>query len=106
MPAPEMRNFLGYYFLGTAAYGAIRKTVQVWNATTTSYNVSYSDDPKPMPLGDKLGLVVGSAILAPYISPIWMRNDINYIDIKCRGLDHKKYFGEDRDSSSLDYLFK
>lgn len=58
-----------------------------------------------MPLGDKLGIVVGSGLIAPYIFPLWIINDINYIDIKCRGLDPKEYFN-DSGVTTFDYLFK
>jgi hypothetical protein len=101
-----MSKTLTYYFLGAAAYGVVRKIAQVWDAKTTSYNRSYQDKPKHMPLGDKLGIVLCSAVLAPYILPLWINCDINYIDIKCRGLDPKEYFNHDDDISMFNYILK
>jgi hypothetical protein len=99
-----MNSLINKYFIGTAVYSYVRKVGQVWDAKTVDYNTRYNDPPKPMPLGDKIGVVALSVAYAPALSPFWLLHDINYIDIKLRGLNTEEYFHKNN-MKFFDYVF-
>lgn len=99
-------KMLYQYMVGAAAYGSIRKTCHLWDAQTHAYS-SYNEDPKPMPLGDKLCVFATSVMCSAYLTPIWAVNDLNYIDVYLSGRDPQKFFGTDNKRYyALDYVLK
>jgi hypothetical protein len=100
-----MNNILRNYFLGAAAYGATRKLFQLWDAKTSYYS-ECNEPMKPMPLGDKLGVFAASIALAPYLSPMWVLEDINYMDVYLSGRDPKEFFkNNNKCITGIDYIF-
>lgn len=98
-------SLLTRYFLGTAAYGSVRKVCQLWDAETSDYS-KYNEPNKPMPLGDKFGVFVSSVLIAPYITPIWIVKDLNYLDVYLRGRDPNEFFNHTKQHvSAFDYVF-
>jgi hypothetical protein len=101
----EIQTFFRRYFLGAAAYGSARKILQLWDAKTYSYS-GYNEPPKPMPLGDKLGVFTASIIAAPYITPIWVVEDLNYLDVYMRGHNPDEFFQKKMiNITGIDYIF-
>lgn len=77
---------LQMYFLGTSIYGAIRKSVNLYDAQVEKY--IYTDKmeltKQPMLLGTKLGIVCIGTLMAPYLTPMWILKDINRLDAHIR----------------------
>lgn len=98
-------KYLYRYFLATVAYGSVRKLCHLWKAETSEYS-SYDEPNKPMPLGDKVGVFAGSLFVAPYIAPVWIMKDLNYMDVRLSGRDPKEFFkNKSRYISAFDYIF-
>jgi hypothetical protein len=85
--------------------GILWTSGQLWDAKTASYS-DYNEPMKPMPLGDKIFVMGVCTFYAPVMAPIWLTNDINYIDVCLRGYDPKEFFRTDKKQYyTHDYIF-
>lgn len=86
---PLNRSFVGYA-LASCAYAASRKTLLLWDAKIerrvgSTYKVS------DMLLGEKLYVFGVSTILAPIMTPLYVKNDLDRIDIYMKGANPCDY---------------
>jgi len=94
--------YLRYYIPITVAYGAVRKTIQVKDATIQHYDRRKSTYVHiPMLLTDKICLVAYSAMFSMYVWPIFVVQDFKKAELKLRNLkpewydiNEKQYVGD------------
>lgn len=95
------------YFLGTFAYGFVRKVAHVSNATVRAEKENYNDEDKyiPMLTVDKASAVIVSTLLSPSFFPYYLYKDLSYLEIYIRQTDPKNYGYCEKNKSWYEYLF-
>lgn len=78
------------YVAIASVYGFIRKTYQIINVRTETFE----NKTVPLLFMDKVGIVAASTVASMYLAPIWMYNDVRRLEILLRGLDENDYFSE------------
>jgi hypothetical protein len=80
------------YMVGASAYGFLRKACQVSNAHVETYDgVQHKHKMVPMLLSDKITLIGFSTLIAPYLAPVFLHEDIKWAEIRLRKADPGHY---------------
>lgn len=88
--------------LGNVIFGSSYKLGILWNAQISTE--SNSCEMRPMLIGEKIGAFLWGTALSPVLAPLWMCNQLNYLDIYRQGKTPKDFgYGADR-KSVLDYV--
>ena len=93
-------KLLSYYMIGSVIFGGMRKATQLYNAKIYDYK---KDDVYPMLFGTKVAIFSTSLLLAPYITPIWIVQDLNKLDAYIRNIDTSE---SSETHLEIDYIFK
>lgn len=93
------------YFIGSIFYGFCRSATNVYDGSVQSYDIAGKTDRRPILLTEKLGIMLLSSFYGPFLTPIWLYQDIERFEIKARGHDLARY-GYDNNKTCMDYVFR
>ncbi len=98
------------YFLGSFAYGFVRKVGDVYDAKLHKYEYDSEKrehyyKPYPMLLTDKAAVVTLSTLFSPFWLPVYLYNDVSRLEIYMRKSDPTLYGYDDIKRSTIHYLF-
>jgi hypothetical protein len=92
-------KILKYYLATTLGYSAARKLGMLWNADVESGKIT-----RPMLLGEKLTVFGMSMAYSPFIFPMWLMSDLDYLDIYMSGKKPSDYgYGQEK-TNKWDYI--
>ena len=86
-------------------FGAPYKLGILWNA---KIEASLEDDTRilrPMLIGEKTAAFLWGTAMSPVLAPIWMCNQLNYLDIYRQGKTPKEFGYQSERRTLLDYVF-
>ena len=102
-------NIYKHYFRGACAYGFVRKVDEIVNATIEVERSNVSKDTKrvfvPMLLADKCTALAISTVVSPWILPVYVYNDMKWLELRARELDPIDYGWRTRKTKWEHYLF-
>lgn len=88
------------------AFGSLYKLGILWNAQIeTPGDLPNRPGSRPMLIGEKIGVFLGGTVMSPVLAPLWMCNQLNYLDIYRQGKSPKDFGYEVRRKTVLDYVF-
>lgn len=92
------------YMVATSSYGIIRKAIQLQDAKIQRKREK--DSRIPLLMSDKVMLISFSGILAIYVWPMFLYNDLKKAEIAWKGLSPSDYDMDVQKSHLSDYLFE
>lgn len=103
------KRFLSYA-AAASVYGFGRKVYQLWDAKLYEQNYDlhkgkYIEKVKPILFADKVALCAVGTVLSPFYFPVYIYNDIRWLEVKMKGLDSDDYDFSNKPSSMLHYFF-
>jgi len=101
------------YTAAAAAYGLGRKVYQMWDAKTydltyDSHKKEFLEIAKPVLFADKVAVCAFTTLLSPAYFPMYVYNDIRWLEVKMKGLNLEDYTYtyNVKPRSTYHYLFK
>ena len=89
------------YVVGSLGYGALHKLGILWDARVDGAR----NEQRPMLLGEKLSAFSLGLVYSPLLSPVWLMNDLDRLDLYMSGKRPQDYgYGADRYCSLFDYV--
>lgn len=96
------------YYCGTMGYNVIDKTMQLWDAKVEVYALNDSSKReyvmKPMLIGDKIGVLMYTTLVAPFTFPFMFFQKLNSLDMLVKGEKPENY-GYVPKKHVIDYCF-
>lgn len=115
--ANPLRNYTLFekIILGNVVFGSSYKLGILWNATVEATVDDPNANPnalykqkrivRPMLMGEKIAAFLWGSAMSPVLAPLWLCNQLNYLDIYMQGKKPKDLgYVTDR-RSLLDYVF-
>jgi hypothetical protein len=92
--------------LGNVVFGSSYKIGILWDATIeTPGGEPNRNKMRPMLMGEKIGVFLWGTAMSPVLAPLWMCNQLNYLDIYRQGKTPKDFGYNTVRKSLLDYVF-
>jgi hypothetical protein len=94
------------YVIAALSYGAVRKLPQLWDAKERYFVKDLNNyEEKPMLMGNKLSAFAFGLAFSSVMTPFWLFDDLNKVDIYMKGHKQSDY-GYLTSKSWYEHVFK